>query len=127
MAGDDVMMLTAMRAGTWQEDRKTSLQGGSVEQGTPPRPAELPSGVDTEFDDVRLVLRRWQAACIDGALPPYEELALGSVGRFADEMAVVRLQPGKDGFILRAGPRFSALAGLTEPAAVLSEIGRAHV
>lgn len=110
-------MLTAIRAGGWQDEEATAP---GVGQRTSPRAAELPSGVDTDFDDVRLVLRRWQAACIDGALPPYEELALGSVGRFADEMAVVRLHPGKDSFILRAGPRFSAIAGLTEPAAVLS-------
>lgn len=109
-------MLTAIRAGEWRRGDMTT--SGSEEQGA--RAVELPGGVDTEFDDVRLVLRRWQAACIDAALPPYEELALGSVGRFADEMAVVRLQPGTDAFILRAGPRFSVIAGLAEPAATFS-------
>ncbi|BBD40507.1 hypothetical protein Amn_53870 [Aminobacter sp. Y103A] len=113
-------MLLAMRA--WDRGRAlpSEMPGGAAEQPVARCAADLSAGVDTEFDDVRLVLRRWQAACIDGALPPYEELALGSVGRFADEMAVVRLQPATDSFILRAGPRFGAIAGLSVPAAVLS-------
>ena len=113
-------MLKAMLAGGWQQDEMTALAVGAGGQGTLPSLAELTPGVDTEFDDVRLVLRRWQAARVGGGLPPYEELALGSIGRFADEMAVVRLQSGKDGFILRAGSRFLATAGLGEPAAMLS-------
>jgi hypothetical protein len=52
---------------------------------------DLPAiAAKTEFNDVRLILRRWQTARISDALPPYEELALGSIGRFADEIAVVR-------------------------------------
>ncbi len=41
----------------------------------------------------------------------YEELALGNLGRFADEMAVVRCTPGHEPVILRAGPRFEAVVG----------------
>ena len=78
--------------------------------------------IDTEFEDVRLMLRRWQAACIDGVLPPYEELALGSVGRFADELAVVRLTEGHEGFILRAGSRFCSLADIAEAPLSLSAL-----
>lgn len=91
-----------------------------VEQGMPGR--DRGGRIDTEFEDVRLMLRRWHAACIDGALPPYEELALGSVGRFADELAVVRLSENRDGFILRAGPRFRDLAAISEPSISLSAL-----
>lgn len=118
-------MFSATQASMQGRDRMraaTMSYGDAGEQIVPGRAACLSSDMDTEFDDVRLVLRRWHAACIDGALPPYEELALGSVGRFADEMAVVRLQPDKDCFILRAGPRFSAISGLAEPAAALSAL-----
>src|SRR5689334_7712107 len=69
----------------------------------------------TEFDDVRLILRRWQAARIGDALPPYEELALGSIGRCADEIAVVRCEGGNAPFLLRAGQRFLAIDGLEQP------------
>ncbi|MEP9397586.1 EAL domain-containing protein [Mesorhizobium sp. KR2-14] len=68
--------------------------------------------IDTEFDDVRLILRRWQSVRPpSGGLPQYEEMALGSVGRFADEMAVVRQLEGDEPVILRAGPRFEAIVG----------------
>ncbi|MEP9374592.1 EAL domain-containing protein [Mesorhizobium sp. KR1-2] len=71
-----------------------------------------PLHIDTEFDDVRLILRRWQSARpAANALPQYEEMALGSVGRFADEMAVVRRMEGGEPVILRAGPRFEAIIG----------------
>jgi len=113
------MMLTVVRA--------NGLNGGAGSLRDPVEPdgfspTRASTRVETEFDDVRLVLRRWQAACVDGALPPYEELALGSVGRFADEMAVVRIAADREGFILRAGPRFGALAGLAEPAVSLSAL-----
>lgn len=93
------------------------------QQPTEPSPssqADRVFRIDTEFEDVRLMLRRWQAACIDGVLPPYEELALGSVGRFADELAVVRLSEGHAGFILRAGSRFCSLADIAEASVSLS-------
>ncbi|RJG43379.1 EAL domain-containing protein [Mesorhizobium sp. DCY119] len=72
----------------------------------------LPHHITTEFDDVKLILRRWQAAQPDrGTLPQYEELALGSIGRFADEMAVIRRMEASDPVILRAGARFEAIVG----------------
>ena len=37
-------------------------------------------------------------------------------------MAVVRIAADREGFILRAGPRFGALAGLAEPAVSLSAL-----
>ncbi|WP_352843641.1 hypothetical protein [Mesorhizobium sp. M0644] len=36
--------------------------------------AESGVAAKTEFDDVRLILRRWHAARIGNVLPPYEEL-----------------------------------------------------
>ncbi len=113
-------MLLAMRAWDKAKAFPPETRDGAAERPAVMRAADLPPDIDTEFDDVRLVLRRWQAARVDGGLPPYEELALGSIGRFADEMAVLRLQTDKDGFILRAGPRFTTIAGLSEPAATLS-------
>jgi diguanylate cyclase (GGDEF)-like protein/PAS domain S-box-containing protein len=70
----------------------------------------------SEFIDARMIARRWQAARTGpkaghGGLPAYEELALGNLGRFADEMAVVRRAPGQEPVILRAGPRFEAVVG----------------
>ena len=81
--------------------------------------------IDTEFDDVRLILRRWQSVRpASGGLPQYEEMALGSVGRFADEMAVVRQLEGDEPVILRAGAalrgdRGRALRRLAWPRACL--------
>jgi diguanylate cyclase (GGDEF)-like protein len=72
----------------------------------------------SEFVDARIIARRWQAARTgpkvgpDG-LPAYEELALGNLGRFADEMAVVRCTSGHEPVILRAGSRFETVVGST--------------
>lgn len=68
----------------------------------------------TEFDDVRLILRRWEAARGGDLLPPYEELALGAVGRFADETAVVRFGESDSALVLRAGQRFLSIVGLPQ-------------
>jgi diguanylate cyclase (GGDEF)-like protein/PAS domain S-box-containing protein len=68
----------------------------------------------TEFDDVRLILRRWEAARAGDLLPPYEELALGAIGRFADEIAIIRYVEDDDPFMLRAGQRFLSVAGLSQ-------------
>ena len=68
--------------------------------------------IATEFDDVKLILRRWHAARPDrDTLPQYEELALGSIGRFADEMAVIRRLDGGEPTFLRAGARFESIVG----------------
>ncbi|MDH6231400.1 diguanylate cyclase (GGDEF)-like protein/PAS domain S-box-containing protein [Mesorhizobium soli] len=73
-----------------------------------------PFRIETEFDDVRLILRRWQSMRpAAGGLPQYEEIALGSIGRFADELAVVRRLEGGQPTILRAGPRFETIVGTT--------------
>lgn len=77
------------------------------------RERESPIASRTEFDDVRLILRRWEAARVGDLLPPYEELALGAVGRFADEIAVVRYEEGDGPLVLRAGQRLLAVLGLT--------------
>ena len=66
----------------------------------------------SEFVDAGMIARRWQAARSgQGGLPAYEELALGTLGRFADEMAVVRCTQDQEPMILRAGARFEAIVG----------------
>ena len=76
----------------------------------------------SEFDDVRLILRRWQAARIGDALPPYEELALGSIGRFAEEIAVLRCDEGRAPFLFRAGRSFRAIVGMADTSRNLEEL-----
>ncbi|TGT91925.1 EAL domain-containing protein [Mesorhizobium sp. M8A.F.Ca.ET.161.01.1.1] len=76
----------------------------------------------TESDDVRLILRRWQSACGTGRLPPYEEIALGSIGRFSEEIAVVRRLGDEPPFLLRCGRRFRAIVGFAESARSLDEL-----
>ena len=66
----------------------------------------------SEFVDAGMIARRWQAArSVQSGLPAYEELALGTLGRFADEMAVVRCTQDQEPMILRAGARFEAIVG----------------
>ncbi len=60
----------------------------------------------TEFDDVRILLRKWRAAKKLDALPLYEDLVLGGLGKFADEVGIVRCMNGADYTIVRAGSRF---------------------
>lgn len=80
------------------------------------------TSAETEFADVRLILRRWQAARIGDRLPPYEELALGSIGRFAEEIAVLRCDEGKPPFLFRAGKSFRVIAGMAETSHNLDEL-----
>ncbi len=84
------------------------------------RVANLPSGIDSECDDIRLVLRRWQVIVVDGSLLPYKALLLGSVDLFADEIVLLCLQGGLLEPVRWA--RFSALAELLEPASTLSTL-----
>src|SRR3974390_194523 len=55
--------------------------------------AKKPSGkINTEmFDDVPVLQRKWQAALRPGeGLPRYEDVMLGSLGRLADHIALVK-------------------------------------
>lgn len=86
-----------------------------------------PARLATEFDDVRLILRRWQSVRpASGGLPQYEDIALGSIGRFADELAVVRRLDGGQPVILRAGPRFQAIVGDICVGRATTELAAAH-
>lgn len=78
--------------------------------------------IETEFDDVRLILRRWQGAQVGDGLPPYEELTLGSIGRFADEIAVIRYDGGAGHAVLRAGQRFRSVVGLRQTSQSLCDL-----
>ncbi|HEX7566148.1 MAG TPA: hypothetical protein VF396_23295, partial [Bradyrhizobium sp.] len=55
--------------------------------------AKKPAGkFNTEmFDDVPVLQRKWQAALRPGeALPRYEDVMLGSLGRLADHIALLK-------------------------------------
>lgn len=103
------------RLATWRGTKDGVVPGlhqnGS---GVAGREQESAIALRTEFDDVRLILRRWEAARVGDLLPPYEELALGAVGRFADEVAVVRYDESDGPLVLRAGQRFLSVVGLEE-------------
>ncbi|MGO4833362.1 hypothetical protein AB4144_13915, partial [Rhizobiaceae sp. 2RAB30] len=71
---------------------------------------------------MRLILRRWHAARLDDGLPPYEELTLGSIGRFADEVAVIRRDGDASHCVLRAGQRFRSVIGLKQTSQSLGEL-----
>jgi diguanylate cyclase (GGDEF)-like protein/PAS domain S-box-containing protein len=96
------------------------------------------------FDDIPVLQRKWQAALRPGErLPRYEDVMLGSLGRLADHIALVK---GDDGFELSRSGRyvqnwlgddrwdipFAALApdcatALGEAAASALENGRPHL
>ena len=85
----------------------------ALEESATDGSARLPADIDvqTEFDDLRLFLRKWRTVPRRDGLPIYEELALGGLGRIADEVAVVR-QLDRHGMILmRAGEAFEAIVG----------------
>ncbi len=90
--------------------------------GGDPTAAASEPAIETEFDDVRLILRRWHAARLDDGLPPYEELTLGSIGRFADEVAVIRRDGDASHCVLRAGQRFRSVIGLKQTSQSLAEL-----
>ncbi len=72
------------------------------------------AALDTEFSDAHYMLRCWKAARVGASLPPYEEVTLGSLGRFADELAIVRTTPADTGSILRAGKTVRSIMRLDE-------------
>lgn len=98
---------------------ESSQRSASLAESSTAEPA---IAIDTEFDDVRLILRRWQAARVDDGLPPYEELTLGSIGRFADEVAVIRRDGDAIHCVLRAGQRFRSVVGLRQTSQSLGDL-----
>lgn len=91
--------------------------------------------ISTQFDDrgssfgsvesfeVEFWLRRWRSALKDGeALPAYEEVALGGLGRLNDQVAIVR-QDDDDGFeIIRIGSIFQNWLGIAAKRHGLDEL-----
>jgi diguanylate cyclase (GGDEF)-like protein/PAS domain S-box-containing protein len=58
------------------------------------------------FDDIPVLQRKWQAAVRPGEkLPPYEDVMLGSLGRLADH--IVLLKEGRDGFEVSRTGRYA--------------------
>ena len=70
-----------------------------------------PGNIDTrtEFDDLRVLLRKWRTVPRYDGLPIYEELVLGGLGRIADEVAVVRQLEDGCATLMRAGDAFAAI------------------
>lgn len=67
-----------------------------------------PPSFELPANPVLALCERWQAARRPGAmLPPYEEIALGHLGRLADGTALIRVEGGELA-ILRMAPRFEA-------------------
>lgn len=68
-------------------------------------------GVVTEFRDVDELCFQWQVEAPTGGLPPYEQIALGSLGRLADDVALAgRAADGAFEF-LYGGGAFEAWLG----------------
>ena len=68
--------------------------------------------------------RKWQAGITPGrALPPYEDIVLGSLGRLADRLLVVEQVPG--GFkVLRCGPGIREALGADVERKLTAELPR---
>ena len=63
---------------------------------------------------IDVLYRKWQTSIPPGAvLPPFEELALGSLGRMADSVALVESLESGAFELLRAGPDFEEWIGST--------------
>src|SRR5262245_44140757 len=58
---------------------------------------------NANLDDIAVLRRKWHAALPPTAeLPPFEEVMLGSLGRLADNIALIRIEGGIP-TLLRAG------------------------
>ena len=69
-------------------------------------------GRDTQNLASPNMVERWRAARRVGeAIPSYEAVVLGNLGRFADQAAVVTTEGGQPGRILWGGERFIAWLG----------------
>ncbi|HEY8063356.1 MAG TPA: EAL domain-containing protein [Methylosinus sp.] len=68
-------------------------------------------GVVTEFRDVDDLCFRWQVEAPAGGLPPYEQIALGSLGRLADDVALVGRDDDGAFELLYGGGAFEAWLG----------------
>ena len=94
-------------------------RGSPVEQG---RPAAGGAGAGetalfaaARSHAVDVLCRKWHTSIPPGAdLPPFEELALGSLGRMADGVALVQSLASGGFELLRAGPDFEQWAGQAE-------------
>jgi diguanylate cyclase (GGDEF)-like protein/PAS domain S-box-containing protein len=67
--------------------------------------------IRSEFPDVAKLCLRWTSAGLYTDLPCYEDVALGGVGRIADELALLRPLGDGDFELLRAGPALEAKIG----------------
>ena len=68
--------------------------------------------IRSEFPDADRLCLHWASAKLYSDLPLYEEVALGGVGRIADDLALVRPLPSGDFEFLRAGDAFEAKIGV---------------
>jgi len=68
-------------------------------------------GVVTEFRDVDELCFKWQVEAPIGDLPPYEQIALGSLGRLADDVALAGCGDDGEFELLYGGAAFEAWLG----------------
>ncbi|MBG0809125.1 EAL domain-containing protein [Methylosinus sp. H3A] len=68
-------------------------------------------GVVTEFRDVDELCFTWQVEAPAGGLPPYEQIALGSLGRLADDVALAGRRDDGAFEFLYGGGAFEAWLG----------------
>src|SRR5260370_7231452 len=67
--------------------------------------------IQSEFPIVPKLCFHWASANLLTDLPSYEDVALGSVGRIADELALLRPHGDGDFEFLRAGAAIDATLG----------------
>jgi diguanylate cyclase (GGDEF)-like protein/PAS domain S-box-containing protein len=67
--------------------------------------------IPTEFLDVTRLCLQWVSATLYSDLPSYEDVALGGVGRIADELALLRPLANHDFEFVRAGAALEAKIG----------------
>jgi PAS domain S-box-containing protein len=73
-------------------------------------------------DEMDLLYRRWKSAIKLGALPPYEDVALGGLGRLNEHLAIVRTNEQGRLEILRAGRRFETWLGAKIDSALVDDL-----
>jgi diguanylate cyclase (GGDEF)-like protein/PAS domain S-box-containing protein len=85
---------------------------------------DVPQNARAFSAEAMIFRRKWQAGIAPGrALPPYEDIVLGSLGRLADRLLVV--EQAADGFkVLRCGPGIRAALGADIERKLVAELPR---
>src|SRR5579859_2403965 len=78
--------------------------------------------IKSEFAVVAKLCLHWASAKLYTDLPAYEEVALGSVGRIADELALLRPRGDGDFEFVRAGAAVEAKIGKHFPTRAIGDL-----